>query len=63
MKKVSIFVFILGIILTGCAMITMRIFHFLIPTCIGVFGLMLMMISVDVEDERHDWIRDENSKR
>ena len=54
MRVLSKVLFIIGLMVLCTAMITMKQFNYLIPSVIGCIGLMLMMIGLDIEEDRYE---------
>ena len=54
MRVLSKVLFIIGLIILCAGMITMKQFNYLIPSVIGYIGLMLMMIGIDIEEDRYE---------
>lgn len=50
--KFSKVLFILGVLMVCAGMVTMRMFHYLIPAIIGCLGIMAMAVSMEVEECR-----------
>ena len=63
MKKVMTILFTIGLLMLIVSLATMKTYHYLIPTCIGVLGLLIMMISIDLEEEYIEGICHKNDKR
>ena len=51
MKAFSTVLFIIGLIMVGAGMWLMKSLNYLIPSIIGVIGLMFMWISADLKEE------------
>ena len=51
MKAFSTILFIIGLIMVCLAMWFMKSLNYLIPSVIGVIGLMFMWISADLKEE------------
>lgn len=51
MRVFSKVLFFIGLIILCFGMITMKLLNYIIPSVIGVFGLILMMIGADLEEE------------
>lgn len=51
MKALSTILFIIGLIMVGAGMWFMKSLNYLIPSVIGVIGLMFMWISADLKEE------------
>jgi uncharacterized membrane protein len=54
MRVLSKVLFIIGLMVLCTGMITMKQFNYLIPSVIGCIGLMLMMIGLDIEEDRYE---------
>lgn len=51
MRVFSKVLFFIGLIILCVGMITMKQLNYIIPSVIGVFGLILMMLGADLEEE------------
>ena len=51
MKTLSTILFVLGLVMMIWSMIFMKSLNYLIPSVVGVIGIMIMWISADLKEE------------